>query len=345
MKIKMPRKFDLKSSLKICIQLDKTKDDKEYLFDYSSIRSVEPFALLLISSKIREFQAKHKDARILVRGCKDMPYAFTMGYFKSIGEKFGNEPESYTEDIYFPMEEFNIDDLKKKAKEQYENNLENCISSEITQPIVDLLKITNTKISSGLEELFKESIHNSIEHSNSETFWVCALYWKERECFEVAILDKGIGIESSLHNNKKIKINNNKDSLKIALQPGGTGMVKKLFKKNTRDARGIGLYINSSVFGVLGDYVICSDNMCLIRKDNFYSFEKTSFSGTITRMRIDTTKLEELLKTKAIVEDEANVAQENVSKLKELTVESFSNIVNNELIEEDIFTMMGEENE
>ena len=62
-------------------------------------------------------------------------------------------------------------------------------------------------------------------------------------------------------------------------------------------------------------------------------------------MRIDTTKLEELLRTKAIVEDEANVAQAKVSKLKEISVESLSNIVNNELIEEDIFTMMGEENE
>ena len=59
----MPRKFDLKSSLKICIQLDKTKEDKEYLFDYSSIRSVEPFALLLISSKIRELKVQIRDMR------------------------------------------------------------------------------------------------------------------------------------------------------------------------------------------------------------------------------------------------------------------------------------------
>lgn len=341
----MPRKFDLKSSLKICIQLDKTKDDKEYLFDYSSIRSVEPFALLLISSKIREFQRKHNDSRILVKGCKDMPYAFTMGYFKSIGEKFSNEPESDADDICFPMEEFNIVELKKKAKEQFDNNMDNCIKSSITEPIVDLLKMPNTKIFSGLEDLIQEAINNSIEHSNSETFWVCALYWKERECFEIAILDEGIGIEKSLNNNKKIKINNNKDSLKIALQPGGTGMVKKLFKKSTRDARGVGLYINSNVFGILGDYVICSDNMCLIRKDNFYSFEKTAFNGTITRMRIDTSKIDSLLKTKAIVEDEANVAQAKVSKLKEINIDSLSNTVTNQLVEEDIFAIMGEDTE
>lgn len=341
MKIKMPRKFDLKSSLKLSVQLDKSKEDKEYLFDYSGIKSVEPFALLLISSKVREFYEKHSDSRILVKGCSDMPYAYTMGYFKSINEKFSNEPESDTDDIFYPITEITKKEALKGSKENYSGKINDYLENEVIEPIVDILKCPNTKIYDGLKKLLGIVLDNIVKHSNSEKFYVAAQMWQERDLIEFAVLDEGIGIRNSLKDNSKISLYNKKDALKLAIYPGITKDNKKksFFKRNVKNSDGLGLYITSNVFAKLGDYCLCSNDLCLVRKDNLIYFENAAFNGTAVRMRIKLSNLENLLKVCGEVELEGKDAGQNIASLKNITLDSVSKFNNEEIIEGEIEDM------
>lgn len=339
MKIKMPRKFDLKSSLKLCIQLDKIKEDKEYLFDYSGIKSVEPFALLLISSKVREFYEKHKKSRILVKGCSDMPYAYTMGYFKSINEKFSNEPESNTDDIFYPITEITKKSIIKGSNEKYSGDVMEYVREDVIDPIIDILKCPSTKICDTLKKLLSISIDNILKHSYSEKFFVAAQMWKERDLIEFAIIDEGIGIRKSLGENSKISLYNKKDALKLAIWPGVTKDNKKktFFRRNVKNSDGLGLYITSNVFATLGDYCLCSNDLCLVRKDNLIYFDNTLFNGTAVRMRIKISNLENIIKVYNEVAMKGKEEGKDISSLGNISVESVNKYNNGEeFIEEEI---------
>ena len=51
MKINIPRVLDLDNTLSFCDKLEADPKEKEYIYDYKNMEKVEPFGLLLLSSK------------------------------------------------------------------------------------------------------------------------------------------------------------------------------------------------------------------------------------------------------------------------------------------------------
>ena len=58
----------------------------------------------------------------------------------------------------------------------------------------------HTTIQYSIRELFR----NIIDHSESDTIWYSTLHWPSRDLVELAVLDNGIGIQSSLEKNPEI---------------------------------------------------------------------------------------------------------------------------------------------
>ena len=335
MKIKMPRKFDIKSSIKFSIDIDNIKDDKEYYFDYSGVRVVEPFGMLLISSKVREFYKKHSNSRILVTGSKNMPYAFAMGFFDSIDEQFSDEPDVDDVDSFIPITEINIKIIKKEAEINFDGNIEAYLRSEVISPIVNIFSISDSKIVENIYVVILHIINNVIEHSGSESFWIAAQKWSHRDIVEFAVYDNGIGIRKSLELNKLMDFRNKKDALKLAIRPGITKVRKTFFNKNPKNINGLGLYLASNICGLLGDFVLCSNDLALIRKDNFYSFEKASFNGTIIRLRFNLGELDKINATKEILLDESKRIIKKVQAEKQLSLDVINRIDNKQIIEKE----------
>lgn len=327
MKISIPRKLDLESSLNFCNVLTSINksDEDEYIYDYKDLSSVEPFGMLLIASKIRWLineneECVHSDANFKSeKGAKS--YAAHMGFYQSVYQDFGKKPgEAKGSNTYIPITELNFDNLRSLKKDLYE------YIEEVSNDISKILSRGDENLKEYLNFSIRELVRNVLEHSNSTSLWYAGQYWRYNGIVEVAILDEGIGILKSVEASKKLIVNDDFEAILLSLQPGisksGIGREAKYEYDNT----GFGLYMISRFCREAGDIAICSGKDCIVIKDGIPSRYKTDFKGTAIRIRLNPKKL---LNNKEVIKDisrKGNVLAKKYKKMKEITTTDIVNI-------------------
>ena len=157
-------------------------------------------------------------------------------------------------------------------------------------------------------------IRNVIEHSQSDFVAFCAQYMPSKHQAEIAILDTGIGIRSSLINNPHLVINDDHDALNLALMPGISGKMFKGKKRNPYDAwqnSGYGLYAVSRLCGFGGKFLICSGDTALSLKPTGKEYHPLAFPGTALRMNLSSKDIKHLQAVLAkIMKDGDAIAKE-----------------------------------
>ena len=293
MEIKIPRSFDLNQSLKFTLTLDKIPKDNKYVYDYGDLRTVEPFGMLLSSSKIRRFLCDNMEASHYDTNYEEKEYAAHMGYFQSVKLDYGKKPgEARGNQNYIPLTAINIKDSYIEAVLNRGISIEKYIENEFAYKLAGILSRENPKIKKILVFCITEIIRNVYDHSESEILWFSAQYWPSKDLVEIAILDEGKGIASTLKRNKKNHITNNEEALFLCIKPG---VSKSLEKKESHDIysnKGFGLFMTSRICEIGGSFAICSGTNCLILDNTGIKNKECSFDGTAIRLRLNPSKLE-----------------------------------------------------
>ena len=121
----------------------------------------------------------------------------------------------------------------------------------------------------------------------------CAQYWPTMDRVEVAILDHGRGIRSSLSQNPYVECSSDKEAINHALMPGVSGTAFKGSKLNRKDIwsnSGYGLYMTSRICRLGGVFFIGSHSSALRlsseKKMNKKDYLPFGFEGTALRLTI-----------------------------------------------------------
>ncbi len=294
--IEMPIDLNMIEAIQFCKRIEELETCDNYIYDYKYSSTFEPFGMLLVGAKVRQFYNRNKDAEHVDINFQGKSYAAHMGFFQSVYQDFGNKPgQASGSNTYVPITKIDLKVLRKHSVTSSEA-IQQTIENEAVK-LASILSRGNKKLNSTLTYSLRELMRNVEEHSNSDNIWVAGQYWPSKDTVEIAILDEGIGIKRSLASNSNIVVKGDKDALLLAIEPGITRTFTKRKRRNDYDFwanSGYGLYITSSICKNGGSFVICSGSKALVINDKLNKTYDTMFEGTAIRMRIKVSRICEL---------------------------------------------------
>jgi hypothetical protein len=265
-----------------------------YVFDFSGMAFIEPFAALFVSAQVRRFIESRKPARFQAIGVTANPYAGHIGFFRACGLSVG-EPlaEGSTAGSYIPITVVSVPELREEARR----------SSVVVQEAIERrardMARTLTQTDSGdivdaIGYSLCEIMRNVVEHSEGPTLQYCAQYWPTKDRVDLAILDCGIGVRASLQRNPGLEMTSDADALNLSLMPGISGKAFRRKAGRSDDVwrnSGFGLYMTSRLCGNGGAFFICSGSAGLHLSNGAKKTLPLSHKGTALCLTLHTRKL------------------------------------------------------
>lgn len=326
MDIPIPYSLNFSDSIEFCELLDTLPEDDKYIFDYKNLGLVEPFGMLLVSSKIRQFMKNRGKAEFFDRSYKTHSYAANMGYFKSVYQDYGKEPGELSGNIsYIPISYLEATNIHREARKRSEHVVVS-IERE-SKKLAKVLSNGEKKLTEVLTYSIREIIRNVFEHSQSDRVWYAGQYWPTKDRVEICILDEGVGIQHSLRKNPKLTINSDSDSLLLALEPGISGKYKKSDPDDPFANSGYGLFMTSRICRLGGNFIICSGNSIFATNSKYSRFFTSSFSGTAIRMRLKVSQMPELKNVLSDLRDEGEIIAHKNRKHSILSASKVSSLL------------------
>lgn len=295
--IPVPSSFDLATALTFSSLLFSIEESEEYVFDFSSTRTIEPFPMLLVSSQIRRLADKFPNSKLACTNYKHMTYAGHMGFFQAFGLDFGKFPgEANGSSTYLPLTLFDCQNLIQQAADKGTEVGDEV--EEVSKRLARLLCSQDGAVYDTLAYSLRELMRNVVEHSQSRQFGVCAQYWPSKNKVEVAIFDRGIGLQASLRHNPHLDVSDDKRAVNYALMPAVSGKAFKGSRKQRGNwaNSGFGLYMTSRICRNGGTFFIASGEtgMLITHKSEGKKYFQCAFQGTAVRMVVRTNQIAEL---------------------------------------------------
>lgn len=300
--LQIPTALDLPAALGLSLELGKSEGAEEFVFDFTNVRMVEPFAMLLVSSEISRLKRRFPNAQLRCTNFQHMGYAAHMGFFRAFGLSFGNAPgEAKGGSRYVPLTIFDCNALRKEAA-QKGIEVGNEIEENSRKLASTLCNGENGALFETLSYSIRELMRNVVEHSDAERFGVCAQYWPTKNRAEVGILDRGIGLRESLKNNPHIDASDDKRAINYALMPAVSGKAFKGARNKQRGPwanSGFGLYMTSRICRNGGNFFIATgeSGLLLTQKSEGKRYYDCQFQGTAVRMVMRTDQVGDLRET------------------------------------------------
>lgn len=242
----------------------------ELVFTLSGFGETNPFNVLAIASKLREFHNQFPNNKLSLRpkGSPD-DYLSHIGFYDLAGVSYGKKMgQARPNENYVPIREIVL-----------EGDFYNVIEKRSCE-LARILHFDND-LEQFLKYAFIETIRNVYEHSQSNTAYVCAQRWPTMNLVEIAILDNGCGIANAL----KRRFPNHSDEalVRLSIQPGVSALSNHgyLEKDDTWRNSGYGLYaLSQMAIRYNGSFLLCSGENALYLKASGIETYKTSFQGT-----------------------------------------------------------------
>lgn len=318
MNISVPDSLDLVSALDFSTMLSAIEESEGYTFDFSRTRIVEPFPMLLVSSQIRDLSGRFPKSTVGCANYKHMTYAGHMGFFQAFGLDYGKFPgEAKGSNHYLPLTIYDCESLIKSAAEKGTE-----VGDEVEEVSKQLAKILCNQegpVYDTLAYSLRELMRNVVEHSHAKQFGICAQHWPSKHKVEVAILDRGIGLQASLRHNPHLDVSDDKRAINYALMPAVSGKAFKGSRKQRGNwaNSGFGLYMTSRICRNGGTFFIASGKtgMLITHKSEGKRYFPCNFRGTAVRMVVRTDQIAELKDALAKYREEGYAIQ---SKYKEI---------------------------
>ena len=298
-KIKIPATLNLPTAMSISIELAQINDARPIEVDFGGVGSVEPFAMLMVSSELQRAAARNRAESFACINHERMTYAGHMGFFKAFGYDYGKAPgEAKGGARYLPVTILNCQDLRDEAIASG-SEVGDVIESN-SKRLAEMLCGENAgDIHDTLSYSLREIMRNVVEHSEAKQIGVCAQFWPSKHKVEVAIFDRGVGLKTTLSKNPHLGIESHKHALNYALMPAVSG---KAFKGSRIKQRGhwansgFGLYMTSRICRNGGSFFIASGDvgMMLTKAKEGKSYVPCSYDGTAVRLIIKTDQIQSL---------------------------------------------------
>lgn len=291
---------DLKRTtvLDLTTSFDDIGADDEFYFDFARMKIAEPFAMLVFTSKFRKLMAKYPDAKFYVTNWQGKTYPAHMGFFKSMGVDFGNEPgEARGSRSYIPITCLNISELYRESL-QYHELLGETIERQSGTMATLLTQRKSGALVDHLSYAFKELMRNVVDHSEARQIWLAGQYWPSLDKVELAILDEGVGIRRALRHNPHLSIDDDEDAILLACEPGISGKAYKgrPQSEDPWENSGFGLYVLRSICHLGGTLTMLSGASAIVMARGSYSPYSANFQGTAIGVTLYLNRLEDAVK-------------------------------------------------
>jgi hypothetical protein len=298
--ISLPYKLNETNGIRFVEQLYMLPESGEYNFDFRLMDWVEPFALLYVSYHIAIFRLDRPFSNFNAQNFSlknAHMYAAHMGFFKSFGLDYGKDPgEASGNQHYLPITIFNVDTLEIEARENCEE-IGSILEGHARRLAQVLTRECDSDLVDTIEYALREMFRNVVEHSQAKSFGFCAQYWPTKKMVEIAVLDNGIGLRSSISMNPHLDITSDKDAIYYSLLPGVSGKTYKGSKNQRRGVwnnSGFGLYMTSEICRNGGSFFVCSGQSGVMLKSLQKRVVSTHLAGTAIKMVLDTNQISDI---------------------------------------------------
>lgn len=292
--ILIPKLLTAEKSLSFAAELMVLPVADEYVFDFQRLEKIEPFALLLLSSEIQRCIEYHPNVVFSVVNYQSKTYAANMGFFKAFGADYGARPRNKSQLVgYLPINIITTDSIRRQAAEKKMDLV------EFVEKMARRLSNTLTLKDSGnlfdtVAYVFAQGIENVLNHSRASRFGYCAQYWPQHDLVELAWLDRGIGIKTSLGRSLYLEIENDQHAIDLSLMPGLSGEHVCKYPLGIANTTGPGLYMMSCLGRDGGSFFIASGNTSLLLSKGETKYLTIPNQGTAVRIVLKGDKLNTL---------------------------------------------------
>jgi len=343
--IKLPHNLDFEDALAFMSPIS-LRPGYDLVFDFSQVKWVEPFGMLLVASRIRRIvdACGRNGVSCYVKGHnrtqQSHDYLAHMGFFQSTGINFGKVPgQAPGSQRYVPITELTRDSLVQDPAARFDMHIGETIERRASN-LARVLAQSESNLRETLKYSIREIIRNGFEHSESDNIWVAAQCWPNSDKVEIAILDDGIGIKESLSHNPNLSIVADDVALSWAIKPGISGKTHQVSLRRTRsqesewDNSGYGLYITNALCRLAGDFVIVSGKKALHTTPASTVFHSAHHRGTAVRIQFTISKLPQLQQALKRIVDEGErlAANSGIETIKSASKSSRTATVTDEEI-------------
>ena len=273
------------------LELSRTFDDVENLeVDFSRLAFLTPATALLLSSTLR-----NRDVQATMdTSTPAYGYAAHVGFFEACGVHAGQAVGAARgSDSYTPLNRVVCNDVKLIARR---NKLP--LPAALTPRAENLARVVtgrNAVVMRYITYAVREILRNCVEHARSTDFWYAGQSWPTNSTVEIAVLDEGDGILTSLNRNpENPQFTTELDAIRFAIQSGVSGVATANRRGDSANS-GYGLYLTRRLCAIgSGSFAIVSNGAGMVISASGERQLTGSSKGTLLQLRMDTDRLSAL---------------------------------------------------
>ena len=291
MNIELPEKFEPEFLPAIKDTLNAHQCAETVNIDFSRVQYSKPMSMLVAGSYIRQFVRKRKSEQLNTTGsgvsdANDAHrYLKHLGFFDfvklgDLGNRMGEASGSRT---YQPIREIKREELEHSITETGETLYDAIM--EKSAGIANVLANggSNLQMRNAFGYTIREIIRNTFEHSEADSCFICAQKWWDGKA-EIAIIDEGIGITTTLQRSYSISEN---EALTEAIKPGITRTHNMTEEENVYGNSGYGLYALSQLGSSFGWFRLGSGKQSLVHQKQEIKLIDLPYEGTYVGLHLD----------------------------------------------------------
>lgn len=283
--VKIPSVLNIENTLQFFNRfLIETMFEPTIEIDFSNLRHVEPFSMILLASGLWQLYPTFGQVLLSHKGMASYP-AF-MGLYHHCGFQNSGYSADYKKGNprYLKIKKVFCDEILAKA---FLSGSHFCDElQEMSDELAFVLaRDKNSDLYFTLSYAIREMLRNVMEHSQSDHFLYCAQYWPTQDKIEIGIIDSGMGLKDSLNRNPKYTVKDDKEAIIYALTPGvtssnyGSGGPKGEWFNS-----GYGLYLTSRICEEGGSFLILSGSECINKTNRMTTTSTSAYKGTGVRL-------------------------------------------------------------
>lgn len=272
------------------VDLDSMQNEQEVCLDCGWLNYSYPTGMLIAGSKIRVWVKYRKQKGLVTRmkghdSSKNVHgYLRHLGFFQFIGMPEGNSVGQASGSMtYLPITKI-VKPIFDSSTQDVQTWYEEIMSQ--TRRFANLLSGTNsyTEENKLYHYALREIVRNVFEHSEAEECFLCGQRWFDGRV-EVAVIDEGVGISSSLQ--RSFNIDTEMAALRMAIKPGVSSTTKVSKKENIYDNSGFGLFVLEQLVSSFGWFCLGSGTAKLVSQSGSLNEQELNFDGTYIGLRLD----------------------------------------------------------
>lgn len=319
LEVELPASLDAREASLFTSRLRALPIAGEYVFDFRRLEHLPVYGMLLVSSAIRRFQRERTGQHSPTPQFHAVNYSNTddghtyaahMGFFKACGIEFGRSVgEAWGSDTYLPLSKLTTANLLQ-GRRYSKSLLAMQLDTESKRLATILARNMPTRANQVFAYSLREMMRNVFEHSRATEVWYGAQFRPQLNRIEIAIADEGIGIKDALRENPAhLDVVDDTNAIRRSLVEGASGAVGRPVPLEDRynpdlsygsdesyfENSGYGLYVVSSLCRAVGDFLVCSNSRSIKFSGTGEDILETSHSGTIVRLVIYPSSIEDQL--------------------------------------------------